>query len=502
MSCSWYLSYPLAVNSADDSLFNNISILYWISLPLLLVPLYLAAATSQSNLKWAVSIATVITLYSISYFYLMIPGSDSQFFRGLTEYLAETKNLSPLQPNHMYYQWPAFFVLTNIVSSVAGFSIQSIEFLLYTIIGFLLATSLHFYASREYKKNGFLLVMVFFISMFYFLNYQCVPFSLALGLMFLMLMLETRPHSISLTITIELLFVGLVLTHAFVPLFFIIYLVFRTILDRSKYYGKLLLFALSLFFIIQLTIAQYAFATNIMVLLSSSNEYSSIIEATAAPVAIPFDEVAQFFSRIVTVASVSVCGLGFILLLIKKKLRNIDKALLLTGVMYSGLGLFFAALGSRALILAFIPVGLGAVWLFESKINRYLKSLFSVFIILSLVLFLFIPLHLSFNNVVHYQTNEAYKAENFLIEHAVWEKYPAIFVYSSVISYIESKVGVYTHLIPYLEEGKTSDILLYTIGLGKDLATQNYTSQQIFEEQSYNLLYNNGFSFIAARPDL
>jgi hypothetical protein len=432
----------------------------------------------------------------------MVPGSDSQYFRGMTEYLADSKNLNPLQPNHSYYQWPSFFIVTYVASSSSAIGIQNFEFVLYTIIGFLLAITLHFYASQTYKNTGFLMVIAFFISMFYFLNYQCVPFSLALALLFLMFMLETRQKSISLTITIELLFVGLVLTHAFIPLFFIIYLLFRTILDRSKYYGQLFLFALSLFFIIQITIAQYAFATHIMVLLNSSNEYSSIVQATVTPASIPIDDLAQLFSRILTIAAVALSGIGFLCLLIKKQLRNLDKALLLTGILYTGLGFFLAALGSRAIILVFMPIALGTVWLFESKINKLVRNLFYIVLVVSLILFMFIPMHLSFINAVQYQTQEAYKAENFFIDHTDWEKSPYIFAYSSVAPYIQAKVGIGTHLTPYLEEGKHADIMVYTVGLGKDMLLQNYTSQRFVQEESLNVLYNNGFSFVAAKPTL
>ena len=460
----------------------------------------MAVTTKNNSLKWVISAGIVVVIYSLSYFYSMLPGSDSQYFRGLTEYLSQTGNLSPMQPNHGYYQWPCFFILTYLASSVSALSIPNFEFVIYTAIGFLLAISLHFYASRAYKNNGFLMVIVFFISMFYFLNYQAVPFSLALALLFLIFMLETMPKNLSLTITIELLFAGTVLTHAFVPLFFIIYLVFRTLLDRSKYYGQLLLVALSLFFIIQLTIAQSSFATHILVVMKSSSEYSSMIEATNVPVEIPIDNVAQMFSRIVTIATFCVSGIGFIGLLIKKKLRNIDKALFLTGGLYSGLGIFLAALGSRAIILAFMPVGLGAVWLFETKYKKYLHRSLSLVIIVVLVLFLFIPLHMSFNNAVFFQTQEAYKAENFFVQHTDWNSFPFIFAYSSVIPYLQSKVGVDTHFTSYLSEGgQGADAILYTIGLGKDLSNQNYSLGKIIYEEELNLLYNNGFSCVATR---
>ena len=500
---SWFLSYPLAIDFANDFVFYHVSILYWISLPLLLVPMYLTALTTKNYaLKWIISIGIVVILYSMSYFYSMLPGSDSHYFRGMTEYVGESKNLNPTLPNHKYYQWPSFFILSYIASSISGLGITNFEFLFYTVIGFLLSASLHVYASRAYKNNGFLMVIVFFISMFYFLNYQDVPFSLALGLLFLIFMLETRKKSTGLTITIELLFAGIVLTHAFVPLFFIIYLLFRTIVDKSKYYGQLFLFALSIFLIIQLTIAHEAFATNILVLLNSSSEYSSVIQSSITPASVPVDDIAQLFSRATTIVAIAICVIGFLFLIIKRKLRNLDKALLLTGMFYTGLGVFLAALGSRAIVIAFIPVALGAVWLFESKIHPYLKKIFSAFVIVLLILFLFIPLHLSFNSSIQFQTQESYKAENFLIQHAEWEKSPYVFAYSRVIPYVQSKIAFDTPITPYLDtEGKPFDIVLYTVGLGKDLLTQNYTLQKIISEDNLNLVYSTGVSIIATRPN-
>ena len=500
MVYSWYLSYPLSADSVDDFVFNHVSILYWFSLPLLLTSMYMMAVTFKNNtFKWIISVGIVTTLYSISYFYFMMPGSDSQYFRGLTEYFIETENLDPLQLKYGYYQWPSFFILSYVASSVSGLTLVNFEFLLYTVIGFLLATSLHVYASRAYKNGGFLTVAAFFTSMFYFLNYQCVPFSLALGLLFLLFMLETQQKSIGLTITIIVLFTGITITHAFVPLFFVLYLLMRTILERNRHHRNLFLFTLILFFIIQFTFAQYSFARNILRVMTWSSEYSNIVESTIAPASVPIDVIAQMFSRAVTIAFIMICGVGFMFLLIKRKLRTLDKALLLTGVFYSGFGIFLYSLGSRAIILAFVPVSLGAAWLFESKFRPYLKYIFSVLLIVLLMLFSFIPLHLSFFNYIQFQTLEAYRADNFLIEYYNWEKPSSIFTDFRVITYLQSKLGIYTHLTPYLQTGREADTIFYTVGLGKYLLSKNYTMERIFCEERLNVVYNNGFSYLAIK---
>lgn len=193
MGYSWYMSYPLSVDSPTDFVLNHISIFYWISLPLLLASMFLMATTSRSNtLKWGVSVGFVLTLFSLSFFYYRLPGSDSHFFRGLIEYFTRTVNFNPSEADCIYFQWPSFFILAKTVTSLSGLGETSFEFLIFGIISFLFATTLYIYSYRISKNWGFLIVPAFFISMFYFLNYQAVPFTLSFALLFLLFMLEGR----------------------------------------------------------------------------------------------------------------------------------------------------------------------------------------------------------------------------------------------------------------------------------------------------------------------
>ena len=159
--------------------------------------MFLMAFTTKSNfLKWILSVGIVLTFFSLSYFYSMMPTPDSQFFRGLAEYFIQTKNLSASQLNHSYYQWPAYFILADIVTSISGLSVASYEFLLYALIGVLLTTTLFVYASKKLHIFGLIAVAAFFISLISFIDYQAAPFSLALGLLFLLFMLETREKAL------------------------------------------------------------------------------------------------------------------------------------------------------------------------------------------------------------------------------------------------------------------------------------------------------------------
>ena len=498
MVYSWYLSYPLSINSVDDFVFNHISILYWFSLPLLLASMYMIAVTSKNNyLKWILSVGILVTLYSMSYFYYMLPSSDARYFRGLTEHFIETKNLSVSQPQYSYYQWSSFFILSYIATSVSGLTLANFEFQLYALIGFLLATSLYVYASKAYKSGGFIMVVAFLVSMFtLFLNYQCVPFSLALVLLFLIFMLETQQRSIGLTITMLVLFTSISITHAFVPLFFVLYLLIRGVFSRHGQYGSLFLFALISYFLVQFTIAQFSFAQNIANVLAFSSEFSTIIEVTVAtPVAVPIDVIAQMFSRTVTIGFAIICGAGFIFLLVKRKMRTLDKAILLTGVSYSGLGTLLYILGARAIPIAFIPVSLGAAYLFESRFRPYFKYIFLVL----LILFSFIPLHLSFINEIQFQTREAYLAENFFINYYDGEKPSVTLANYWVTTYLQSEMSAETYFSLDPRTVKEADTIFYSVGLGKDFLGQNYTIERLLQEERLNVVYNNNFSYIAIK---
>ena len=508
MFYSWYSSYPLSIVSLDDYIFNHISVIYWFSLSLTLASIFMISVSSKSHsLKWIMTISLVVTVYSLSYFYYMVPGSDSQYFRGLNEYFIKTKDLNPLKPEykyfqwHSYFQWPSFFLLTDIATSVTGLDLMNFEFLLYTIIGFLIATALYAYFSKACRNSSFLAVAAFFVAMFYFLNYQCVPFSLAFGLLLLLFMLETKQKNISTLLTMLLLYTCMSFVHLFVPLLFVLYLLMRSILNKSELYGRLFVLTLILWLIVQIAQAPYSFLQNIENVIGLKTEFAKVVEATMAPVSVPIDVVAQMFSRPVTIATVAICLVGFVILLIKRKLSDLDKAIFMTGAAYSAVGSIVYVLGSRAIPIVFIPISLGAMYLSKGKFSKYIASLFLVL----LILFTFIPLHSAFyDSTIMFQTKEAYLMENFMIDRYNWTRDSLILAHFRVITYLKTKQVSSVNfendrnspLFPRINE---YDSIVYTVGLGKNLLRYNYTTERILSEEKFNVVYNNGFSYIATK---
>lgn len=498
MIYSWYLTYPLSTLSANDLVFYHVSILYWLSLPLLLVSMFLMAVTIKSKFfRWILSIGIVLTFFSLPYFYYMMPTNDSQFIRGLVEYFVKTKSLDPSQLNHNYYQWPAFFVVANIVTSISGLTLANYEFLLYAIIAFLVGTVLYVYGSKKFTNGGVIVVAVFFIPIYYFIDYQSVPFSLAIGLLFILFMLGTeQKSSSSLFVTMLVLYASILITHLFVPIFFVLYLLARSLFDKNsqnkRFYRSFFLIALVIYFLVQSTLARFSFNQMAKSITQTPIESLSSIASNSltTPFSNPIYYTSQFFSRTVIIASVLLCVAGFILLSIRRKLNIIDKAILFAGVAYSSLGFVLNTLGWRSIELAFIPISLGAAYLFQGKFKAYFSVLFSIL----LVLFLFLPLIQSFNTGEPSQTRETYNADNFFIGHYNWTNPGFVVSDFRTNTYLGAKLSVYVYLFSWLQAGEKADAILYTPPfIGSELG--NYSStESLSQGERLNLLYNDGFS--------
>lgn len=494
MIYSWYVSYPLSVNSVDDFVFNHLSIWYWFSLSLLLASMYMIAVTFENKfLKWIMIVGIVMAMYSTSYFYYRLSTPDSNFYRGLLEYFTKTRNLDFSQPGKWYFQWPAFFILSDIATCVSGLELANFEFLMYAIIGFLLTTTLYIYASKAYKNGGFLAVVAFFIAMFFYLNYQFAAFTIAFSLSLLLFTLDTRRWTSSIILTMLVLFTSITLTHAYIAVFFIIFLLIKSIISRSKQHGMFFLLTSIIYLVYQIISTNIAFANYIWYWINEPTEIFYV--AKVIPVSVPIDIIAQKSTVAILITTVTICVAGFIILLIKRKMRDLDKAIaiFLTGAGYFGIGIMLYLQGSRAISLAFIPVSLGASYLFETRFKPYLKSLFLVL----LILFSFIPLHMAFNpSDIFFQTRESYRAENFFIDHYNWTKPNFILANFRVANYFESKLTGNAHFSADPRTIKEVDTIFYTVGLGLQMQ-DDYTIEKIINDERLNVIYSSGFSIVA-----
>jgi len=505
MVYSWYLSFPLSVDSVGDSIFNHVSILYWLSVPLLLTSMFLMAISFKNKYwKWIMTVGFVIVLYSLSYFFYTMSTIDADFLRGMTENFIRTNNLNASQTIHNYYQWPSFFLLADITTLVSGLTLTIYEFLLFTTIGFLLATALYVYASKAYNRSGFLAVAAFFVVMFLYLDYQAVPYSLALGLLFILFMLETQERSAGTILIMIILYTSTVITHQFVPLYFVSYLLIRSIISRSKQYFEFFILTLVIYMIAQTTFAVFTFRGNISGLFTFGSDLSSVAGASIASTSVAIDAIPHLFSRTVIIAFAILCFAGFVFLIFRRKLREIDKAIFLTGAVFLGLGVALYLIGSRAIPIIFVPISLGGAYLFESKFRKYLKYL----VVVLLIFVVFVPIHSSFNSFsTGFQTKEDLVTANFMIEKYDWNSKSIVIADSGTRWYILPQIQGNTEIdidlasrygLSYITN---YDCIIYSVGLAHSLQISNIsieaTSQQIMDK--FDLVYNSGFSYIATK---
>jgi hypothetical protein len=418
-----------------------------------------------------------------------------------------TMSLDPSQPNHTYFQWPGFFIIIEIANLVSGVELIQLQFLQYTIIAFLLTTTVYVYASKIWKNNGQLATISFSILAFYFINFQAVPFSLALGLLFVLFMLEARQKSPITIVLMVILFICISLIHSFVPLFFVIYLLIRSIISGRQRPLLLFLLMTTIYLLTEISLAGSFFTFYVRFMLASPSDYQSIVSGTLSTVSeTPLQVISQMFSRIVVISIALMCSIGFILLIVRRKLRNLDKALFLSGTFYAAVGSVLSILGNRSFPLIFVPVSLGVVLLFKSKLGRYVKYILLILLIFTVS----IPLHTTLvSRTTLFQTEEELSTANFMLEHYNWNNNSTILSHSGTRWYLHPQINVNNSAL-YDESSnqfnfsnlKSFDTIIYSIHLGISFAELGYTPENVSEPivKSDNIIYDSGYSFIAEKP--
>lgn len=245
--------------------------------------------------------------------------------------------------------------------------------------------------------------------------------------------------------------------------------------------------------------ARFALITNLVNASRLSSEFIGTITPTIKPAYFPIELIAQRFLVIELIIIVPLCVAGFFFLLFKRKSRAVDKAILLAGIVWSASGLFLFTLSSRAIPLAFLPICLGVPYLFQTKF----KPIVIGFLLVLLIMFTFIPIHLAFyNQVVSYQTKEAYNADNFFIDHYDYSNHSLILASLTTRDYLSTRLAgstgltIYTPVESDLGHMESANMVLYNFALQNELHNENYTIEKVINGEKVNTVYDNGFSKI------
>jgi hypothetical protein len=370
----------------------------------------------------------------------------------------------------------------------------------------MLVLTVDIYARRLHKQSGFLAVLSFFILMYYFINLQFAPFTMGLVILFLALVSDvTLRESRGKTIITLLLFLGMIFTHPFIPLFFILYRIALLIQvpsgKREELYFVML--GLTVYFLYQFSLAPQTFFRIIAGLESSVSDYSALAQSISTTANVPIDSFAQTVSRVVVVFTSVLVGLGFLFLIWRRgrKFAVMDKAILLSGIVCLGTGFALPLMGTRGITLVGLAICSGGVYVLHTRLKKFVTAIF----IILLAIFVFLPIHNSFyDQQIFFFTPEEYSADSFVLSHYNWSRQTSMVVHYRVATYLlsrqDSNVTYETDAsVGFLEGLENAETIFYTVGLGKSLERSNSSISDLLAGQLSNVVYDNGFSSLIVR---
>jgi hypothetical protein len=399
-------------------------------------------------------------------------------------------------------------VLNNI-AHIIGLNLRCFEFVLFGLFGTLYGVSLYCIFDKSSRDGAFLAVLSYFIIMWWYLDFQYVPFTLGFGFLLILFMLDSfEDKNLATSLTILIIFISMTLTHSFVPIFFILYAFIKYFLLKDRKYMNIFLITLITYLVVLIFRAEIFFKMGIEEILGFGSytfvTFGVNIVTTAAN---PLAEFAQTISRIVFIVTGLVAGTGFIILFLKRKLGKISLSLLLSGSVFLIGAAALPILGTRALQLLVIPLSLGVAYFQKTKFKRHFQCLFLILIIL----FVFTPIHSSFNSTskqITYQTEADHQSANFLVNYYHPNESSLMGTDVRTGWYIAPKVrnpnvnlgnSLYSF---FVYDPDNYSCVLYTIGLEKAFLSQNYTVESAIQEMNeYSVFYNSGSSQIMVKRD-
>ncbi len=503
---SWYYSYPIYISSTNEVTFSQFSFLLWPGIVFSLIGLFLVGFYCKSKiLKASCSSLFPLLLYIPNYFYSYLSSSDCGSVRASFQIF----HISGIKSEFIsYFEFPTSFSLNEIIHQLTSLDEKGIGFISFTLYGILLGLFLFLFFSNLKKQNDnqltpFLLAIIYFVGIFFFLNYQWVAQTLALIFFFLLMFISNYLISdlaeTKWKVIFILVFILLTFTHPFISVFFILFFGFLTL--KRRHLLQILLVIISTYIIITIYYTTFNFITYIETFQSFTqqigSEYSVHIPKSVGE---PEDIISQFislFNRISVPLIWILAGIGTVILFFKRKIDFILIALGLAGGIYLGVGLFYNILGLRAAQILLIPITIG----FMFFISKWRKPTIAVIIVI-LILAVFGPMRLAYNNT-QFQMDEEANACNFLAKDMGNKTNPSIAINQVNYGYLTNKnIYLENTYISVLRPGdkrflnifngslNQNEYVFYNSNLGKEILTSLLTKEQL-DDNLREIIENN-----------
>jgi len=437
----------------------------------------------------------------------LLPGSDAPSFRALTKFFASV-GINPVQQD--YFQWPSFFIFANVLIQVLGWDINAVSKLVFVMTGFLLASTLYLHFAAENEGLGFTGVALYFLGLFWFVNYQFAPQSLALAL-FMLLVVTTEKRTTGGKITSMIVFTTLVFMHAFMAPLFLLYYTIVSLRRRGQVSLLISFYGIYVAFLIYFAVYHFRFLfletlVTVYNAFSESGEYQQVLQrALAAPVT-ALDSLAQVLSRTLAIAIWSILLVGFIYRTIKRDLRVSDLSMLITGIFHFLLGVMLFILGARAVQIFFIPLVAG----YKPYVFRA-KKVIGICLLFILALFPFTIIHQIYDAgspSFGIQTPSGQRASDFIIDTVsvhpgdstvLAPSFDAAYIYRSISLSSETSIVAPWWLSSTQFQSLRYNFVIYGTTLEKEFVYFYHDPELSFRESllsKCSLAYSDGYTTI------
>lgn len=326
----------MALFLSDSSIVNrwsnifSVFIFLWPGLIFSFIGLFILGYYCKSNIvKAFCSSIFPPLLYIPKYFYSYLSSSDCGVARGNFQIFHIVGINSERIP---YFEFPVSFSLNEIIHQTTGLDEKGIAVISFTMYGILLGLFLFLFFLNLKRQNNnqlipFLLVIIYFIGIYPFLNYQWVPQTLAIVFFFLLILISIYLVSdlaeTKWKIMLILVFILLAFTHPFISIFFILFFGFLTL--KRRYLSQILLAIIFIYLVITLFYTTINFLTYIKIFENFTQqigrEYSVLISKSLGE---PEGIISQFislFNRMVIPMIWIISIIGTVVLFLKKENR-------------------------------------------------------------------------------------------------------------------------------------------------------------------------------------
>ena len=505
---SWIFSYPIYISEINEITLTQFYPLLWPGIVITSLSLFIILYYCKNKIISALCCSFFPLLLNIpAFFFSYLASSDCGNVRGMFQIFHKTGINPQVVP---YFEYPNYFSLNEIIYQIVGFNEKGIALISFILYGVLLGLFLYLFFFNFKKRQyiqliPFLLVFIYFIGMYSFIDYQWVPQTLALVYFFLLIFIST--YMLSNSIKIEwklifiLIFIAFTFTHSFLPVIFLSFFTILTI--KKRYLFEILLVIATFYLIVTIYYTTNHFNLYIITLQQSisgfGGEYTyrvldSIRETTGL-----IDSIISFSNRLIIPLVWIIAAIGTFILFLKKKIHYLLISIGLGGFVYLIVGIFFSILGLRATQILFIPLTIG----FMFFIFKWKKPTI-VLIVVILILSVSGSMRTAYNHT-QFQDDDEACACDFLAKKIVKETNPYVAIDQVDWGYFTNKYRYLknTYLIDFaIRPGSSrfldtfnnsleqNEFILYNSNLGKEIIEYGLTKEQL-DSRLRNFMDNN-----------